>query len=243
MNHPKITVIMPIRGAAPFLRVSIDSILYQSIPIHELIVIDDGMDVSVQDLLDDYSNHGLSIKVIVGEQCGPAAARNLGIRAAQGELLSFLDDDDVWPKEKLEIQTRYLLRHPEKQAVTGRIRWFNDWDENLKPDLKFDDLSIVHVNLGAYLVRRDLFDAVGLLDNQLMFSEDVDFILRLIDGNHSFSILNQDMLLYRRHPASMTAQKLDREKIDYRKVLFASLKRRKKESKLNLESFLVEIDE
>jgi glycosyltransferase involved in cell wall biosynthesis len=163
----------------------------------------------------------------------------VGLAAAKGEWLTFLDDDDLWPDNKLSSQAQYLQEHPEVMAVSGKIQWFHAWDQQLQPVPSDQDQIIVHVNLGAYLLRRELLDRMGPLDPDLIFSEDVDFVLRLIDGGHSFAILPQVMLLYRRHEQSMTAQKLEREKIDYRKVLFASLKRRRHQVATKLEDYVV----
>lgn len=236
---PSISVVMPIRGAAPFLQASLDSIMRQSLQVSELIIIDDGMDALVHTVLEQINPAQLTIIILPGPKKGPAAARNVGLAAAKGDWLTFLDDDDLWPDNKLSSQAQYLQEHPEVMAVSGKIQWFHAWDQQLQPVPSDQDQIIVHVNLGAYLLRRELLDRIGPLDPDLIFSEDVDFVLRLIDGGHSFAILPQVMLLYRRHEQSMTAQKLEREKIDYRKVLFASLKRRRHQVATKLEDYVV----
>jgi glycosyltransferase involved in cell wall biosynthesis len=238
--NPTISVIMPIRGPAPYLVAALDSILRQSISVHELLVIDDGIEPQVLVILKEAATRGLSYRILKGPKQGPAAARNIGLRAAAGEWIAFLDDDDVWPDDKLTQQGAYLTNHPEIEMVSGKIGWFHAWGSNHLPIPSEQDNIIVHVNLGAHLLRRTLLERVGFLDETLMFSEDVDWILRLIDEDHPFAILPLVTLWYRRHPSSMTAQKLERETLDYRKVLFASLRRRRHRQPVKLECYLVE---
>lgn len=241
VQTPRISVIMPIRGAAPYLQASLDSIMRQGLQVDELIIIDDGMDALVRTALEKISPEQLLIRILPGPRQGPAAARNVGLAAAKGEWLTFLDDDDLWPDEKLVRQAQYLLEHPDVLAVSGKIQWFHTWDQQSRPVPSDQDQVIVHVNLGAYLLRRELLERIGPLDANLIFAEDVDFVLRLIDGGLSFAILPQVMLLYRRHAESMTAQKLERETIDYRKALFASLKRRRHQVAAKLEDYVVKV--
>ena len=79
------------------------------------------------------------------------------------------------------------------------------------------------------MFRKDVFTRVGYFDETHTFAEDVDFVLRMSDSAEQFMILDHPTLYYRRHPASMTAVLSEREKIDFRRALFRSLKRRPRE--------------
>jgi glycosyltransferase involved in cell wall biosynthesis len=239
MPAETISVIIPIKGDGPYLAPALDSIARQRVPVLEVLVIDDGMDAAAHATLAAAAPAEAKLTVIEGPRAGPAAARNSALRRAQGSLIAFLDDDDLWPDDKLARQCRYLADRADALAVGGRIFWFYDWDEAGLPRAHAQDQSVVHVNLGALLVRRNAFDRLGLLDEALLYSEDVDFVLRLVDSGSPFSILDEDTLHYRRHHLSMTGLGSEREMIDFRRALFASLRRRRGGPGRKLEEFLV----
>jgi glycosyltransferase involved in cell wall biosynthesis len=165
--------------------------------------------------------------VLQGPRRGPAAARNVALAVAEGDIIAFLDDDDLWPADKLALQLAHLHRHPRDVAVGGRIEWFARWDEAAGRPLRDSAWqSVVHVNLGAFLFRREVFARLGPLDESLTFSEDVDLILRLSDAGEPFCILDHTTLYYRRHPASMTAARSEAEASDLRRVMLRSARRR-----------------
>ena len=203
-----------------------------------MIVIDDGMDASAHRTLMETAPPGRD----KGDRRpirGGRPPREIADWGGKGELVAFLDDDDLWPQDKLARQCRFLSRHPEALAVGGRIFWFHEWDASGQPVPNGEDKSIVHVNLGALLVRRSTFDRFGELDEGFLYSEDVDFILRIVDSGQPFAILDDDMLYYRRHPNSMTGLGGDREMVDFRRALFSSLRRRRGKAGRKLEEFLV----
>ena len=87
--------------------------------------------------------------------------------------------------------------------------------------------DILHIHLGASIYRRGVFDQVGMFDERLTYSEDVDLMLRLMEARIPFTILRDITLFYRRHPDSMTSTMTDQERIDFNRALFMSLSRRK----------------
>ena len=108
-------------------------------------------------------------------------------------------------------------------AVGGRIFWFSGWDSLANTPEAVPGLdNVVHVNLGAYLFRRELFDAIGVFEESQLFAEDVDLILRMADHDIPFALLDKVTLFYRRHDQSMTAARSDREQADFRRALFRS---------------------
>ena len=215
---------MPIRGVGQFLESALASLASQTLPITELLVVDDGMTAEPRRTLERFA---LPYRVLEGPGRGPAAARNVAIDNAEGDLIAFLDDDDVWPVDKLTRQVGWLTAHAEDSAVGGWIVWFTEWDHaRAEPAPTAELQSVLHVNLGAYVFHRRLFDEIGSLDDTLTFSEDVDLVLRMIDAGVSFSLIDRPMLYYRRHAASMTAGRTQTERRDFSRVLFRSLRRR-----------------
>jgi len=225
----RISVVVPVRGDGIFLRAALMSVAQQAIPVAELLVVDDGMTDAARDVLNGVSPSFAGIRVLEGPKQGPAAARNRAIGQAAGDLIAFIDDDDLWPADKLLHQMRQLERQPDLQAIGGRVRWFHRWNEiDHRPLASAEDQELLHVNLGAFLFRCSIFERIGLLDESHLFAEDVDFILRIIDGGQPFALLNRVTLDYRRHGASMTGARSQREQSDFKRALFRSANRRRR---------------
>jgi glycosyltransferase involved in cell wall biosynthesis len=232
MNRPRISVVMPVRGPGLFLADAIRSLTVQSVPVDELLVVDDGMHEDAKSAL---GGVGLNVIMLRGPGQGPAAARNVGLAATTGEIVGFLDDDDAWPRDKLTLQLARLAQYPDEAAVGGRSIWFEEWDHARDaPADSPTSQSLIHANLGAFLFRSGVFARIGHFDETHTYAEDVDFVLRMSDAAERFVILDHPTLYYRRHQASMTAAKSDREQTDFRRALFRSLKRRPRGSMAGL---------
>lgn len=227
MIRPTVSVILPIRGSGTYLEAALRSVLQQERPADQLIIIDDGMEQPALDCVARLRDVLPPLLRIAGTRQGPAAARNLGIAQARGDIIAFIDDDDIWPGDKLAGQLAYLAANASCMAVGGRIFWFSRWDDPAGSPQAVPGLdNVVHVNLGAYLFRRELFDRIGVFEESQLFAEDVDLILRMADHDVPFALLDKVTLYYRRHDQSMTAARSDREQTDFRRALFRSLRRR-----------------
>lgn len=222
-----LSVIIPVRGEGHFLRQALESVAGQDLPVGELLVVDDGMTDKAIDAVEAFAGRFRDVQILPGPQKGPAAARNVGLGAARGTLITFIDDDDLWPEGKLRKQCGMLAQDSALEAVGGRIHWFSQWDGSGRPVSSVDDLNVVHVNLGAFIYRRSMFDRIGMLDEALLYSEDVDLLLRMVDSAVAFAILDEPMLHYRRHAGTMTHIRTPREKADLNRSLLASLRRRR----------------
>ena len=108
---PKFSVIIPAYIRKRFVLKAIDSVLRQTVTDHEIVVIDDGSTDGTATALEAY---GEKILYIRQENSGVSAARNAGIRAAQGNLIAFLDSDDEWLPKKLQTQIDFFRKNPEK---------------------------------------------------------------------------------------------------------------------------------
>jgi glycosyltransferase involved in cell wall biosynthesis len=118
MSEPKVSVIIPAFRAARTIGRAVDSLLAQSRPPEEILVVDDG---SPDDLDGALSRYAARIEIIKKPNGGAASARNLGIERSRGDLLAFLDADDYWEPSKLERQLEILRAHPEVVLVAGRF--------------------------------------------------------------------------------------------------------------------------
>lgn len=109
---PLVTVIMPVYNAERYMEQSIESIIAQTYQKWELLIVDDGSTDSSVQIMQEYCSRDRRIQMILstGNE-GVASARNKGIQAAKGEYIAFLDSDDLWKAEKLEIQIHYMQEH------------------------------------------------------------------------------------------------------------------------------------
>ncbi len=198
-----VSAIIPVYNGAAFLGEAIECVIAQSYRPLEILVVDDGSTDTTAEVAGKYT---IEVEYTYQPNAGPAAARNRGIGLAKGELLAFLDVDDLWSEDKLALQTAYLGENPEVDIVQGHI-------QTLQLDNSSSLSQIVstpyrYINIGSALFRRRVFDKVGLFDETLRDSEDVDWFIRAWERGVSKAVLESVTLLYRRHDQNMS----DRQK-------------------------------
>lgn len=116
----RISVIIPAYNAAGSIRRAIDSVLAQTYPAQEIVVVNDGSTDNTAEVLKQYQNQ---IRVIEQSNAGVSAARNTGIQAASGDWIAFLDADDQWLPDKLHLQSALVMRNPELSWVSGDFNY------------------------------------------------------------------------------------------------------------------------
>jgi glycosyltransferase involved in cell wall biosynthesis len=224
-STPRLSVILPVHNGEQFFTEAIASIEAQRYPDLELIVVDDGSTDGSPALVDAL---GLGSCAIHQANAGPAAARNRALEVATGELVTFIDVDDLWPDGKLELQVGHLVAHPELDVVLGRIRYVAL--EGVKmPPIRFEDpelKTISNVHLGSGVFRRRAFDVVGGFDEDFRFGEDIDWFLRARELGLRLHVLPDITLVYRLHRTNMTLERTPQEVVNTR-VLKKSLDRRR----------------
>lgn len=227
-DYPSISTIMPARNGARYIRDAINSILMQQVKVDEIHIIDDGSTDDTCKIVGELQADHPQIILHDGPQRGPGPARNVGLRHASAELIAFLDCDDLWPQNKLAKQVSRIMSQPDVVMASGFVKYFDKQLENgLQPAKDARTEEIFHVHLGATLYRRDTLQELGGFDEAFLYSEDVDLMLRLRETDLPFTIMNEITLYYRRHGNSMTSELTDREKQDFNRAVFNSLKRRK----------------
>ncbi|MBO7720838.1 MAG: glycosyltransferase family 2 protein [Kiritimatiellae bacterium] len=116
---PKFPVIIPVYNVAQYLGECLDSVKAQTFTAWEAICVDDGSSDDSGKILDEYARKDPRFKVFHRQNAGVSAARNAGIREAQGEFIAFLDGDDEYPKDRFAILNDCLERHPGVQIAGG----------------------------------------------------------------------------------------------------------------------------
>lgn len=206
-----VSVIIPTYNRADLLGEAIDSVLSQSLPPHELIVVNDGSTDGTAALLDSY---GSAVIAIHQENQGRSNARNTGMKRATGDLIAFLDSDDRLTPDSLRVRATFLAEHPEYDVVYSRT-W--QVDASGQPVAEFHprahhptgDLfpALICNNLGAisaYLFRRACLNDTEGFEPGRELLEDFDFFARMA-VNHRFGFLDAVVSEYRHH-GGMTIQ-------------------------------------
>ena len=186
-DGPLVSVIIPTYNNAALVSDAIESVLAQTYRNREIVVVDDG---STDDTASRLERFGAKINLIRREHGGPAVARNAGIRASRGELVGFLDSDDVWRPEKLELSVPALLAGSEIGVVYTALR-IHEMDTGRSYLLRQYTMSgrmarelfieCRGVNTSTLLVRRSSLEAVGHFDEDLFRAQDWDMMIRLAE--------------------------------------------------------------
>ena len=179
----KISVIIPTFNRKYVLHRAIESVANQTRPPIEIIVVDDGSTDGTKDWL---ANSFPSVKYIYQDNKGVSSSRNGGIEVSKGSWVSFLDSDDEWMPTKLEEQESYILENPEiKFCHTNEIWIRNGVRVNqMKKHQKYGGdifekcLDICRISPSSVLIKKDVFDEIGLFDESLRVCEDYDMWLR-----------------------------------------------------------------
>jgi glycosyltransferase involved in cell wall biosynthesis len=216
---PRISVIIPAYMSASFISEALDSVFAQTFTDYEVIVINDGSPdtPSMEAALRPYRTR---IHYLTQINKGPSAARNRGIVHARGELLAFLDSDDVWLPDFLRTQVSFLESHPEVDAALADVQLFGETEETswrlLKEGypniLAFPQMVRRHGGQipSACVARRLRVMEVGMFDECLRFAEDLEFFVRICFPDRAVGYLGQVLVKHRQHPGSLTSDPRNR---------------------------------
>jgi glycosyltransferase involved in cell wall biosynthesis len=222
-----ISCIVPVYNSEKYLAEALDSIWGQSYRPIEVIVADDGSTDQTAAVVKQY---GHEVGYLYQPNAGPAAARNLGLGAANGEFIAFLDADDLWDPEKLARQIARFEARPELDYCVAHAQ--NFWGSELREEaLRLSDHRIAKP-LPAYstptlLGRRKLFDRVGHFNPALKHGDSTEWFLRAAECG-AVSELLPDVLLYRRlHKGNRSRLRARQSREQFLQIVKASLDRRR----------------
>lgn len=211
-NSPLVSIVIPLFNAKEYISETIESVLNQSYKNLEVIVVDDCSSDGSQKVVEDFSKIDSRVKLIQMEQNfgGPAKPRNIGVENSKGEYIAFLDADDIWEENKLEVQIKLMEEGSYNFTSTNIL----NIDENLKDiDSRYfisnflrkiskkrgvcDLIKNSFIATSSVVVKRDIIEK---------FSEDRDFIsvedlclwIRLLDREETkYSYISQKLVKYR----------------------------------------------
>ena len=193
----KVSVIVPVYNGSGYISRCIHSILCQLDQDMELIVVDDASTDGTFDFLtEEYKRDDRVILVRSSVNGGPAVARNTGIKLARGAYIGFCDADDEWVASKLQKQLACFESNPETQVVfTDNQTMLDEESERTEQLAAMAVKDKIHFRTA--LVKRDVFDEIGLLDESLRIREDTEWLVRAKTAGCKSVFLEES--LYVRH--------------------------------------------
>jgi glycosyltransferase involved in cell wall biosynthesis len=215
-----VSVIIPVYNGRTYVERALDSVLSQSHPAVEALVVDDGSTDGTGELLAARATHDARVRVVTRPNGGLAAARNTGLEHARGDYLAFLDADDWLLPHKLELQLDVLQAHPDAGLVYSDYERFDERDgvtyavPRGVPPRPFPEM-LVYRNWFAVMVpllRRSLVERVGVFDTAFHAAEDWDYWYRCAQ-QASFVYAPGVVAVYRQHGGQMHR--------DYRRMITA----------------------
>ena len=209
-----ISIVIPVYNTRRYLDETIGSVLQQSYTNWELILVDDGSTDGSVDLIKSYCERDARIRLVEQPNAGQGAARNNGIRQASGELIAFLDSDDFWHPDKLQIQLAEKQQHQVAfqyangylmyEQENNRLESYNWIYGAFEGSAFFNELFIkCMVNTDTVLMDKSIFDQVGYFDtdHELRGTEDFDLWLRIARAGYKIYGSQERLAYYRLHPA------------------------------------------
>ena len=219
MKNPLVSVVLPLYNGKDFIVSSIASVLSQSYSPLELLVINDGSSDSSADLIPTDPR----IRLFHRQNAGVAASRNFGIGQAKGSYLAFIDQDDYWYPDKLELQMQVLLNEPKLGYALTRMRNHLVGDTErpgwLKPELLVEDP--VGSLPSTLLVRRRIFTEIGIFVEDLVNASDLEWFVRANNAGVPVQIIDQVLLQRNIH-----AQNCSHDNKTCKREMFAILRQK-----------------
>jgi glycosyltransferase involved in cell wall biosynthesis len=220
--------VVPVFNGERYIAEALDSILAQTYARTEIVVADDGSTDGTWRVVERY---GERIRFVTQPTAGPAATRNLGLRTSTGELVAFLDSDDLWHQEKLERQVRRFREKPELQACVTHVQMF--WVPELKEEQEqyVDNPRTSPVPGYAtttLLTRREIFGKVGDFRTDLWFSDATEWFMRARERAVVMELLPDVLTFHRMHESNLTRRRLEASRAEFARIVKEHLDRRRR---------------
>jgi glycosyltransferase involved in cell wall biosynthesis len=209
MSAPLISVITPFFNAERYVKEAIESVLNQTHRPLELLLVDDGSTDGSFEIAVALARENPELQLLrLSRNQGVAAARNAALAVSRGEFITFHDADDIMVAYRLSFQLDYLTRHPEVDMVMGTMEIFFESGVEPPPSLQkphADEDNPRHC-LISIMVRRAVFDKVGLFDPSYRVGSDTEWILRAQTTGAVLARLNRVLTHRRIHGTNLIYQ-------------------------------------
>jgi glycosyltransferase involved in cell wall biosynthesis len=202
MNEPLVSVIIPCFNGGRFLREAVNSIKRQGYPSIEIIIVDDG---STDDSAAIAAELGAAVTYIFQENRGLPGARNTGLDHVRGELITFLDQDEVYSDDKIRLQVDLFEDDPGLEIVVGRMQktQLSGHDKGQPVFTPYEEPAPA-LKMDCALIRREVFNKIGRFDESRNHCDDWDWFMRAREAGVRFKMHEEVVAEYRRHESNMT---------------------------------------
>lgn len=184
IKTPFFSIIIPTYNRIDFLTIAIPSVINQTFSDWELVVVDDGSRDKTKEYIDSLNNP--QIKYIYQKNSGVSTARNTGIAAAKGKWICFLDSDDRFRSDKLQITYKYIQKYPDYQIFHSEEIWYRNGKllsqkKHHKKTRGFvfeEAVKICFISISTVAIKQEIFKKIGVFDETFPACEDYEFWLR-----------------------------------------------------------------
>jgi len=234
----KVTVIIPVHNRAEFVERAISSVLAQKDACDlDILVVDDGSDDETPATLARIAAQAPEIRIVRRENGGVTKARNTGLAHLldDTEIVTFIDSDDILLPGRFAADLTWLERDPAMEVTFGRMivtTALNDRSLGVAKNAEVAEITGPH--LTPALIRRSAIERVGSFDEELVQSEDVDFLFRLFECGTTFKQTETLCFCYLRHPGNMTNAR-DVMHRTFAQAILKSIQRRRADASITID--------
>jgi glycosyltransferase involved in cell wall biosynthesis len=226
-DGPLVSCIVPAFNAQEYIEETLASIHAQTYTSIEVVVVDDG---STDDTAGAVARFRPKVRYLYQENAGPAAARNRGIEETRGDMMAFLDADDVWHPEKLERQMARFEARPELDYCVTHVQ--NFWIPELQTEadqFKGHPRSnpVPGYSSATMLAKRSLFEAIGCFDTTLQHADAMAWFLRASEHGAIGELLPDTLVFRRLHDLNRSRVHGKRSGSEYLQLLKAKIDRQR----------------
>lgn len=221
----RVSVVLPVYNRAHYVGEAIDSVLGQTRAPDELIVVDDGSTDDSVAVVERFTHS--SVRILRRTNGGIGAARNTGLAAVTGDLVAFIDSDDVWERDKLALQVSAMEDGSDVQLVFGHLREFltPERAHELAGALRVASEPVPGLIATTLLARRTAVERIGPFDEALRLGEFIEWMARAHDLGLASRMLPEVVARRRIHGANTV---LTRANTDYLRAIKSMLDRRRR---------------
>ena len=219
-KKPYISIVLPTYERHNTLRRAISSVLSQNYNYFELIIIDDSKTNKISKIVNKFNDDRIRyVHTKMGKR-GVSAARNHGIELSSYKLLAFIDDDDVWRKEKLNVQVRKLRSIKKVRGINkNKIIYATQYEfvylngkrtiiPNINDDVIVSFKEIIHTNIvgmSSVLIKKSVFKKIGYFDNDFRRFNDWEMWLRASSNGYKFYIISKPLVVINQTPNNISS--------------------------------------
>jgi len=218
MSKPKVSVVIPAFNAENTIAETLYSLFWQSFRNFEIIVVDDGSSDRTGKIVESLKGCSPVLTYLYQKNKGPAAARNKGFSHSQGEYLIWVDADDIWLPQRLEMLVSFLDKNANVDLVTSdaylwyppaKIKGTYYSTYPLPKEFSFTNLLQRNFVFTSTLMRRSVWSKTGGLNESrnIIGVEDYEFWLRVLKKNFKLAVLGDPLMFYRINPKGLSAKK------------------------------------